>query len=272
MNLQLPFHMLPLCLGLLFSPLANLARAQDLPRYINVTGTADVKVAPDEVVINLGVETTHKNIRDAIKLNDERLKKLIAVLEKQGIDPKHIQPGLIRVTPNDEESQHQYGKGAQAPILVPQAMGQTQIQIPVPVPGQADEDSKIKDYTASKLVVVKSKDLPKLEVMLIGVYESGFATVQNVSYQNTSQKKIQETLRTKAIQAAREKAEMLTAALGQKIGKAIRIEESGSGLPSPGYGAYPVYSTPAVYVVGGLGQAPEQITVSANVTVWFELP
>ena len=280
-----------LCFWLIGSAFTNQARSQELARYIDVTGTADVKVAPDEVIIQLGLETTHKNIRDAIKQNDERLKKLIAVLEKQGIDPKHIQPGLIRVTPNYEESQQHYGKGGkfqvqQMQIPVPQAANANAPNAAPygadPFGGQAAEsvEPKIKDYTASKTVVVYSKDLPKLELVLVGIYESGVANVGSIVFQSSAVKKLRETLRPKAIQAAKDKAELLTAAIGQKIGKAVRIEESNSGgsaypraadpfdLPSPASYRYVPSDTSA----GPAGIAPELITVSASVTVWFELP
>jgi hypothetical protein len=272
MNLQLSarlFLLYPLCLGMLLSISLTPARAEELSRHINVTGTAEVKVAPDEAVLSLVIETTNKNIREAIKENEQKLKKLTALLEKHGIDPKQIQTGLIQVAPVCEQSA--YPK-AYAPLVV-QPNGQQ--AVPIQLPAQpADVETTGKEYKTTKSVTVRSKELAKLEELLTAVYESGFATVQSMGYQNTAQKKIQDTLRTKAIQAAREKAEALTFALGQKIGKAIRIEESGSGYTTPAaYAAYPsAYSAPPVYVVGGLGQTPEQITVSASVTVWFELP
>ncbi len=100
-----------LFLGLLFSPLSNSARAQEVHRYINVTGTADVKVAPDEVVINLAsTQRTRTFATRSRKMT--RGSKTDRRPRKAGIDPKHIQPGLIRVTPNHEDAQQQYGKGA----------------------------------------------------------------------------------------------------------------------------------------------------------------
>jgi len=284
MNLR---QLLPLCLGLLLSPLANLARTQDFPRVISVTGTADVKVAPDEVVVTLGLEATRKNIREAIKENDARLKKLIAVLEKQGIDPKHIQTSLIRVTLNYEEPpQQHYGKGGKFQAQQLQMPNAPNANLPNPAdpfdaaPDTEETARKIKDYTAAKTVVVYSKDLPKFEQVLVSLYESGVANVGGIVYQSSAVKKLRETLRPKAIIAAKEKAELLTGAIGQKIGKAVRIEESGGGgpsypsaanpfdLPSPVSFRYAPSDTP----LGPAGIAPELITVSVSVTVWFELP
>lgn len=284
----------PLCFGVLLSISANLANAQEFPRHIDVTGSAEVRVAPDEVVINLGIETTHKNIRDALKENDARLKKLIAVLEKQGIDPKHIQPGLIRVTPNHEDPQQHYGKGGKYPNqqmqmpAQPAASFNAPYQAPNAAPNAADpfgqqtaesSEPRIKDYTASKAVVVYSKDLPKLEQVLVGIYESGVANVGGIVFQSSGVKKLRETLRTKAIIAAKEKAELLTGAIGQKIGKAVRIEEANGGSGHP-YAADPFGpAMPASYryapsetSTGPAGIAPELITVGASVKVWFELP
>jgi len=276
-----------LFLGLLLSPWLTLVHAQEVHRYINVTGSAEVKVAPDEVIINLVVETTHKNIRDALKQNDERLKKLLAVLEKQGIDPKHIQTGLIRVTPNHEDPQQHFGKGGKYPVQQMQMPQPAQIAPNANAPNAADpfsqqaaesSEPRIKDYTASKSVVVYSKDLAKLEQVLVGIYESGVANVGGVVFQASAVKKIRETLRPKAIQAAREKAEALTAAIGQKIGKAVRIEEAGGEGSSYPRASSPfdlpstMYRLPGEASGGPVGIAPETITVSSSVTVWFELP
>jgi uncharacterized protein YggE len=47
-------------------------------RPITTTGDAEIKVAPDEVILILGVETWDKNIQVAKKQNDERVKKITA--------------------------------------------------------------------------------------------------------------------------------------------------------------------------------------------------
>ncbi len=289
MNSRTSQRNLSLLIVVLVLALATTGQSQDRPRYINVTGTADVKVAPDEVVVTLGIETTHKNIRDAIKLNDSNVKKLIAVLEKQGIESKHIQAGLIRLVPNSEDEPQQFSKGGKF-------QGQ-QMQMPNPPPPNANApnpandpfggpaaestERKIKDYTATKTIVFLSKDLPQLEAVLVSIYETGTTTVGGISYQISSAKKLRERMRTDAILAAKVKAELLTAAIGQKIGKAVRIEEaSGGGESGLPYAADPFGSPmPSIFRYvpsdsphGAASIAPETITVSASVTVWFELP
>ncbi len=43
------------------------------PPMISVSGSAEVKVAPDEIYLRVGVETRHDNLEDAKKQNDERV-------------------------------------------------------------------------------------------------------------------------------------------------------------------------------------------------------
>ena len=53
-----------------------LAQAMDQasqPPQINVSGSAEVKVAPDEIYLRPGVETRHENLDDAKRQNDERI-------------------------------------------------------------------------------------------------------------------------------------------------------------------------------------------------------
>jgi len=48
-------------------------------RGITVTGSAEVRVAPDEVVLSLGVETWDENIRAAKNKNDEIMRRALAI-------------------------------------------------------------------------------------------------------------------------------------------------------------------------------------------------
>ena len=73
--------------------------AETSPRLITVTGDADVKVVPDEVILALGIETSDRNLATAKNQNDDRAKKVIAAAQARGIEAKHIQTEQIRVEP-----------------------------------------------------------------------------------------------------------------------------------------------------------------------------
>jgi uncharacterized protein YggE len=49
------------------------------PRIIWVTGTAEIKVPPDEVQVTLGIDSLDKDLVVAKASNDQRIKKLMAL-------------------------------------------------------------------------------------------------------------------------------------------------------------------------------------------------
>src|SRR5512133_1182026 len=78
-----------------------LARAESPERRtVSVSGSADIKVAPDEIEFTLGIETRDKNLLVAKKQNSEKLQKTVAVLRGLGIESKHIQTDYVSIQPD----------------------------------------------------------------------------------------------------------------------------------------------------------------------------
>ncbi|MBI5652904.1 MAG: SIMPL domain-containing protein [Chloroflexi bacterium] len=225
----------------------NPARAADpSPRLITVTGDADVKVAPDEVILVLGVETADKNLSVAKSQNDERAKKVIAAAQARGIEAKHIQTEQIRIEPRYSDS---YA-------------------------------TNLMSYVVRKTIVITLKDISKFEDLQTAALDAGANRVHGIQFQTTELRKHRDQARALAIQAAQEKATAMAKSLGQKIGKPNSIQENYSSWWSWydrwwGGGAM---SQNVVQNVGGAGASPDegsfapgQITVNARVTVSFEL-
>jgi uncharacterized protein len=81
---------------------ATLAQAQDRPthiRTIEVIGEGEVNVVPNEVVINLGVETTNMSLENAKAENDKRVQQIIKTLRDAGIAERNIQTASINIEP-----------------------------------------------------------------------------------------------------------------------------------------------------------------------------
>src|SRR2546423_11094876 len=66
---------------------------------IDVQGSADVKVVPDEVFIAFGVETSDPSLTASKTQNDERVKRLLALTKEMSIDPKYVQTDFINIEP-----------------------------------------------------------------------------------------------------------------------------------------------------------------------------
>jgi uncharacterized protein YggE len=81
--------------GLLSSVAA--AQYQQPPPQVNVSGTAEVKVAPDEVDISAGVETRDAQLDVATRQNDERVANALAFLKQVGVPDKNVQTDSIQL-------------------------------------------------------------------------------------------------------------------------------------------------------------------------------
>jgi len=231
---------------LLFTHLA-FAGDQTVPRLITVTGDSDVKVIPDEITLSLGVETWNKDLTIAKNENDQRIQKVVAAVRKLGIEQQHIKTDYVSIEPRYENQwQHQ----------------------------------KFIGYFVRKTVVLTIRDIFKFENILSIVLEVGANYVHGVEFRTTELRKYRDQARLLAIKAAREKADDLAAALGQKVGRPNRIQEDHSGWWS-GYNAWwgsRWQGGTAQNVVqnaspsDGEGSiAVGQIKVNARVTVSFEL-
>jgi uncharacterized protein YggE len=219
------------------------------PRLITVTGDAEVRVPPDEVIITLGVETWDKSLPKAKKENDNRIKRVLELAKKYKIEPKHFQTDHISIDPQ-YEPYYDYGN--------------------------------IRGYTVRKTIVITLRDTEKFDDVISDALNSGANHVHGVQFRTTELRKYKDEARSLAINAAREKAEDLAKGLKQKIGKPHAIQEEQSGWwhwYNSWWGARYGYGMTqnVVQNVGGSSIQSDgtialgQINVNARVRVVFEL-
>ncbi len=222
---------------------------QENPRTITVTGDADVRVAPDEVIITLGVETWDLDLAAAKSDNDERIRQVLASVRKLGVESKYIKTEHISIEPRYESWY---------------------------------EKQEFIGFFVRKTVVITLKDLDKFEDLLTAVLEEGATNVHGIQFRTTELRKYKDEARSLAIVAAKEKARAMAGELDQKIGEPLAITEHQSGWWSPyssWWGSYWGGHTAqnVVQNAGGGGFsadgtiAPGQINVNAQTTVTFEL-
>lgn len=215
------------------------AEGKDELRYITVTGEAEIRVIPDEVIISTGVETLDKNLTAAKNENDKIVREVLSLAKKYGIDPKHMQTSQISIEPK-----YRYY-----------------------------ENKKIfEGYQVSKTVIITLKDISKFENLFSSMLESGVNYVHNIAFRTTELRKYRDKARIMAIRAAYEKAKALASELGQTIGKPYAITENSSS------GSFVQYRQNVQNVMASDGAgategviAPGEITVTSSVTVKFEL-
>ncbi len=215
------------------------------PRTVTVNGEAEMKIAPDEVILILGVETWDKEILAAKGQNDERVKRVIARTKDFGIESKHVQTDQINVEPRYRD---EYTR------------------------------TELIGFFVRKSIVITLKEVDKFEDLFTAALGAGATNVRDIQFRTTELRKYRDQARALAIQAAREKAIALTGELGQKIGEPQNIQETSSlwwSWYSPRWGGSMSQNVAQNVSGGAIGEsgtfAPGQISVSARVTVVFEI-
>ena len=72
------------------------AYADEVPT-IDTTGEATVYARPDEVIVNVGVETWNKELSQAKAANDAASKNLLRAIQNLGVDEKNVQSDVMQV-------------------------------------------------------------------------------------------------------------------------------------------------------------------------------
>jgi len=218
---------------------ASAQKISELPT-VRVTGTAEIKVVPDSVVFTLGVEKIRKEMVDAKRENDQAVSQILALTKKHGILEKDVRTDFISVSKRYDF----IGTGP-------------------------DRQRVFKGYAVSKTVIVKLKDLKKFEIFFSEVLTTGVTAVRRVYFQTSKFETYKKVARMKAIRAAKTKANELAVAIGQKLGRALMINESGgSRFPTPNLSLNYIGSVPSP---GSGTFSPGTITIRSQVEVRFLL-
>jgi uncharacterized protein len=195
------------CVFVLFT-LSIPVRAQFINRSetksISVSGEAEVRVVPDEVILTLGVETFDKVLKVAKSLNDERVKKTISIAKGYGVPAEYIQTDYINIRPRYQNY---------------------------------DIALELLGYVVRKTVVIRLKDISKFEDILSDSLEAGVTHVHGIEFRTTELRKHRDQARSLALKAAQDKAELLTRETGSKLGKVLSIGEASFGYWSS-YGSW----------------------------------
>lgn len=220
------------------------------PRLITVTGDAEVRIVPDEVVLTLGIETWNKDLQVAKNQNDEIVAKVLALASGYGIDPQHVQTDFVSIEPRYRNGYY--------------------------------EESDFIGYFVRKSIVITLRDLSEFEDLLTEALEAGVNYVQGIQFRTTELRKHRDEARALAIRAAQEKALAMAEELGQQVGEPHTIQEVQSGWWS-GYNAWwgshwnggmtqnVIQETGGGALAAEGSLAPGQISVNARVSVTFEL-
>jgi uncharacterized protein YggE len=166
---------------------------------VHVSGSAVVKVVPDEATIGLGVTTRAKTANQALSENNSKMEGVFATLSKS-VSSKDFTTSGISLQPIYQYLQ----KGEER--RVPEFLG----------------------YEASNNIVVKVRNLKSLGEILDKAVSSGANNVQYVQFIVSDLDKRMNEGRTAAVANAKSKAQLLLNGVGGKVGKVLSITEHSS--------------------------------------------
>jgi uncharacterized protein YggE len=231
-----------LLLPLLLLPFAALGQ----PRTISVTGDAMIRVVPDQVVINLGIDTYETSLDDTTRTNTETGERLMAALKALGIADRDVHIDTLELRPVYPSSDNSHG---------------------------------VVGYTAGRSYAITVHDREKVEKIVRAALDAGVNVINGIDFQTTELRKYRDEARQKAIRAAYEKAKLLAGEVGARVGAPITISEGsqhwfyGYRMANPNVmmqnsvSAAGEDSAP----IGEEGIALGQVSVTASVNVTFEL-
>lgn len=203
---------------------------------ITVSGTGISMVAPDLLVVTLGVETQADTAQAAQQQNAETMNAVLEALRAQGLTDEDIQTSQLSLQPVREEP-------------TPER----------PTPGN------ITGYRAVNTVTVRLQQIGQAGEVIDAAVQAGANVVGNIffSVQDTSAPQ-QDALRA-ALDDARTKADTIATDIGVTITGIRSVSELGIAVPFPLAGQEAIGR-------GGAEVAPiepGQLTVTANVRVTF---
>ena len=246
------FQKLGLCVTLILSASGS-CRAQwgsindkSVPT-ISVDGSAEIKVAPDEVHLSLGVESRDPNLEAAKTQNNEKIAAIMTFLKGMKIEAKDMQTDFVGIRPY-------YSDG---------------------------EDVTPSRYHVTRGLDVKLRKVSDFDPVLTGVLKLGTTHVHGIEFRTTELRKHRDAARKLAIKAAKEKATAQAGELDVKVGRVMSISENSWGGTFSGnyyggsrgdYGGQNVSQTSGNADPGESGSlSVGLISVGANVNLTFVL-
>jgi len=179
--------------------------SQPYARTITVSAEGKITARPDIAIVNLAVVANGTTVKAVTKEGNEKMTKVIDAMKKLGIQDKDITSSQYSLYPNYSYENYR--------------------------------SPKITGYTLNQEIVVKVRDLTKVEDVLDTGISSGANQVGQLSFDVDDMTKIKKEARQKAFDAAKAKAQEMANAAGVNLGRVVTFSED-AGYQPPMYANY----------------------------------
>ena len=213
--------------------------------HISVSGSATINVSPDIANVSFGLSTKEKTAQAAKEANDAMLKNLNEVLKRYEIKETELSMNYINIRPYYE---------------------------------YRGNSNQLAGYVAQKTITIKIKEIEKYNSFVDDLLKIGISEINSVDFAVEDIKTARNQARIKAVESAREKAELFASSISKQIVDVIEISESDisvrysqANYKSNYRGMLHTAMKDSDAVTGGDGIEEERgnIAVSASVSVVF---
>ncbi|MBX3289710.1 MAG: SIMPL domain-containing protein [Acidobacteria bacterium] len=233
------------------------------PPTLEVNGSAEIFVQPDQVPISLDVTRTDKDLQVAKEQVDSTVSKVLALTSSFEIKPENVKTHYISV-----EMKYNSIRDPQKRIFDEE--------------GDEIGTRVFIGYEVSTGVSVRITDIGKFQGFLDEVLKTGISEVSSVRFESSELRKYRDMARDMAMKAAQEKASAMARSIGQEIGKAIFIKEGRVADQTNSRYSSNVYANSNIAIVDGVNVSrvekeglatfsPGAISINAEVSVIFLL-
>jgi uncharacterized protein YggE len=221
---------------------AGTAQAQDSGAAIfhattlNLSATGEVKAAPDQATITLGVRTTGKTAAQAMAANRDRMATTIAALTAEGIAKKDIQTSNLSLA-----AQYAY---------------------------EPNQTPRLTGYEADNQVSVVVHDVSRVGAAVDAVTAGGANQVSGIAFGLADPEPMMDEARRAAVKTLRARADLYAQASGLRIIRLVNLAEGATEQPVE---RRPMAMMAMAKMAAPTPVEPGQLTIDVRLSALYEL-
>lgn len=219
-------------------------RGNQPANVISVSGSGEVLAVSDIASLSVNLTKDGATAKEAQDLLNESITKTLNYLKDQKIEDKDIKS--------------EYGG------LNPKYSYEKCYTYPCP------SNSKIVGYTATQSITIKVREVDNANIIKTGLADLGITDMSGPTFGMDDEEAFKDQARSKAIEEAKAKAEVLAKELGVKLGKVVNFTEDNGNN-------YPMYKT-SLMSEGAMADSAVPPTlpkgenkITSNVTITYEI-
>jgi uncharacterized protein YggE len=203
-------------------------------RIMEVTGIGTVKLEPDIVTINIGVQSRSADAGEALKENTQKAQGIIDTLLEMGVENKDIQTRNFNIYQQQEN------------------------RFP------EEETQTTPTYVVENTVAIIVREIDALGAILTKVVDGGANTINSIRFDLEDRDAAMAEARKLAIEDAKDQAEAIAETAGVNLGpiQSIAVQSSSAIVPRAAYAMEEAVGGGNVPISGGT----MRIEVSVNIT------